>query len=123
MWTGPQEALAEQAEKSGVAYVRAKAEIQNAIKGGRNVHFLPPYRAETSVKLSAWGLGPQPSVKLIKAVVAQRSIKSEAEVNEIEKAVATSVLMHQKAMELGVAGMTESAVAGYLQAVAVCSVQ
>ena len=119
VWTGPQEALALQAEKSGIAYVRLKSEIPNALRGGRNIHFLPPYRAETTIKLSEWGVTSQPSVPLIKAIVAQRSIKSAEEVAEIEKAVATSVLMHQTAMELGVAGMTESAVAGHLQAVAI----
>ena len=119
VWTGPQEALALQAEKSGIAYVRLKSEIPNALRGGRNIHFLPPYRAETTIKLSEWGVTGQPSVPLIKAIVAQRSIKSAEEVAEIEKAVATSVLMHQAAMELGIAGMTESAVAGHLQAVAI----
>lgn len=119
VWTGPQEPLASQADKSGIAYVRLKTEIQNALRGTRNIHFLPPYRAETSLKLSEWGVGPQASVPLIKAVVAQRSIKSMEEVAEIEKSVATSVLMHQKAMEIGVAGMTESAIAGQLQAVAI----
>lgn len=119
VWTGPQEALASQAEKSGIAYVRLKTEIPNALRGGRNVHFLPPYRAEASLKLAEWGIIGKPSVPLIKAVVAQRSIKSSGEVAEIEKAVATSVLMQQKAMEIGLAGMTESAVAGQLQAVAI----
>jgi len=119
VWTGPQEALALQAEKSGIAYVRLKSEIPNALRGGRNIHFLPPYRAETTIKLSEWGVTGQPSVPLIKAIVAQRSIKSAEEVAEIEKAVATSVLMHQTAMEMGIAGMTESAVAGHLQAVAI----
>jgi Xaa-Pro aminopeptidase len=119
VWTGPQEALAEKAEKAGIAFTRKKNEIENALRGGRKVHFLPPYRAETSLKLTNWGLNNQPSVPLIKAVVAQRSIKSNEEVIEIEKAVGISVLMHQKAMEIARAGVTENYIAGQLQAVAI----
>ena len=119
VWTGPQEALSQKAEKAGIAFTRKKNEIENALKGGRKIHFLPPYRAETSLKLTNWGLNGQPSVPLIKAVVAQRSIKSDEEVTEIEKAVGISVLMHQKAMEIARAGLTENYIAGQLQAVAV----
>lgn len=119
VWTGPQEELLLQADKSGIAFTRKKAEIESALRGNRQVHFLPPYRAETSLKLINWGLTGQASVPLIKAVVAQRSIKSLAEVAEIEKSVATSVLMQQKAMELARPGMTENAIAGELQAIAI----
>ena len=119
VWTGPQEELLLQADKSGIAFTRKKAEIESALRGNRQVHFLPPYRAETSLKLINWGLTGQASVPLIKAVVAQRSIKSLAEVAEIEKSVATSVLMQQKAMELARPGMKENAIAGELQAIAI----
>ncbi|MBB6502776.1 aminopeptidase P family protein [Pedobacter cryoconitis] len=118
VWTGALETLTLQAEKTGVAFTRKKVEVINALAGNRTVHFLPVYRPETSLKLISWGLTGQPSVALIKAIVAQRSVKSEEEVKEIEKAVGISVLMHQKAMEIARPGMTENAVAAQLQAVA-----
>lgn len=119
VWTGPQQPLTEQAELSGIAFTRTKIEVESALRGGRKIHFLPSYRAEAALKLIAWGLTDQPSVPLIKAVVAQRSIKSVEEIAQIENAVATSVLMHQKAMELAAPGLKENFIAGQLQAVAI----
>ena len=119
IWTGPQKELAGSAEESGIAFVRAKAEVGNALKGNREVHFLPVYRAETAIKLIDWGLTGKPSIPLIKAVVAQRSIKSAVEIEQIEKSVATTVLMQKKAMEIARAGLTENYIAGQLQAVAI----
>lgn len=119
VWTGPQKPLAEAAGQSGIAFVRTKAEIENALKGNREVHFLPPYRAEAILKLNSWGLTGKPSVPLIKAVVAQRSVKSREEVAQIELAVGTTVLMQQKAMEIAAAGLKENFIAGQLQAVAI----
>jgi Xaa-Pro aminopeptidase len=119
VWTGPQKALAESADQAGIAFIRAKNEIESALRGGREIHFLPAYRAETTIKLNSWGITGKPSVPLIKAIVAQRSIKSSEEVAQIDLAVATTVLMHKKAMELSRAGVSEVAVAGHLQAVAI----
>jgi len=119
VWTGPQTALAESAEQSGIAFLRTKNEVESALRGGREVHFLPAYRGETALKLISWGLTGKPSVPLIKAIVAQRSVKSTEEVEQIELAVATTVLMHKKAMELSKAGLSEVAIAGHLQAVAI----
>jgi Xaa-Pro aminopeptidase len=119
VWTGPQKALAESADQAGIAFIRAKNEVESALKGGREIHFLPAYRAETTIKLNSWGITGKPSVPLIKAIVAQRSVKSSEEVAQIDLAVATTVLMHKKAMELSRAGLSEVAIAGHLQAVAI----
>jgi len=119
IWTGPQQPVAEEAERAGIAFVRTRTEVENALRGNRVVHFLPPYRPETSLKLVAWGQHGDPSVPLIKAIVAQRAVKSPEEVEQIEQAVATSVLMHQKAMEIARPGLTEQYIAGQLQALAI----
>ncbi|QNK62445.1 aminopeptidase P family protein [Pedobacter sp. PAMC26386] len=121
VWTGELETIEAQAERSGIAFTRKKTEVLNALAGNRNVHFLPVYRAETSMKLIDWGLTGQPSVALIKAIVAQRSIKGEQEIQEIEKAVGISVLMQLKAQEIARPGVTENAVAAQLQAVAIAN--
>lgn len=121
VWTGPQIELAALADKSGIAFTRRKTEIQNALRGSRKVHFLPPYRAEAVLKLAIWGITDEPSVPLIKAVVAQRSIKGTEEIIEIEQGVATSVLMQRKAMELARPGISENAIAGELQAIAIAN--
>ncbi|WP_367865322.1 aminopeptidase P family protein [Pedobacter sp. WC2423] len=121
VWTGALETIEAQAEKTGIAFTRKKTEVINALAGNRKVHFLPVYRAETSLKLMDWGLTGEASVPLIKAIVAQRSIKSAQEIQEIEKAIAISTLMQLKAQEIARPGVTENAVAAQLQAVAIAN--
>jgi len=63
------------------------------------VHVLPPYRPENKIKLARWlntglnDVSDHVSVKLIKAVINQRIIKSPLEIEEMEKAVSISVEM------------------------------
>lgn len=121
VWTGALETIEAQAEKAGIAFTRKKTEVINALAGNRKVHFLPVYRAETSLKLMDWGLTGEASVPLIKAIVAQRSVKSEQEIQEIEKAITISTLMQLKAQEIARPGVTENAVAAQLQAVAIAN--
>ncbi|AMQ00614.1 Xaa-Pro aminopeptidase [Pedobacter cryoconitis] len=121
VWTGALETIEAQAEKASIAFTRKKTEVINALAGNRKVHFLPVYRAETSLKLMDWGLTGEASVPLIKAIVAQRSIKSEQEIQEIEKAIHISTLMQLKAQEIARPGVTENAVAAQLQAVAIAN--
>lgn len=121
VWTGALETIEAQAEKADIAFTRKKTEVINALAGNRKVHFLPVYRAETSLKLMDWGLTGEASVPLIKAIVAQRSIKSAQEIQEIEKAIHISTLMQLKAQEIARPGVTENAVAAQLQAVAIAN--
>jgi Xaa-Pro aminopeptidase len=77
------------------------------------VHFLKPYRAEHTLKITAL-LGLKPSMvasyrsePLHKAVVAQRNIKSAAEVAEIERAIGVSRQMYLTAMAAAKPGKHE----------------
>jgi len=131
VWTGPQPSLREMAAKVGVertetlsrlAEVLARARAQ-----GRGIHFLPPYRPENKLKLQE-GLGVRPdragseaSVELIKAVVAQRSVKSLEEIAEIEKAVDVTVNMHLTGMRMARPGVTEAEIAAAVHRVALAS--
>jgi len=129
IWTGPQPSLADQAAKVGISAVLPPSRIGENLKNGRSgkqdVHFLPPYRPENSLKLSAWldipwtVLKEHSSVKLIRAVVAQRSVKSPEEVREIEVAVNTTAAMHLAAMKGAREGMTEAQLAGTLHSIAI----
>lgn len=131
VWTGPQARLTEQAERAGVGNVKPIATLpallQKAIAGGRKVHYVKPYRPELILKLSAWlnisvrELNDTISLPLIKAIIAQRSIKSEEEIAAIEKAVDITVDMHAAAIRISKEGMNESQVAGHLQGIAVSS--
>lgn len=129
VWTGPQPSLAEQAAACGVDNTRPLTaladDLASARPAGRTLHFLPPYRPENGLKLSAWlGVAPgsvkeQASVPLIKAIVEQRSVKSAEEIGQIEEAVNTTVAMHLAAIKGARAGMTEAQLAGGLQGIAI----
>lgn len=129
VWTGPQPSLAEQAAPAGITVIRPSDGLPHdmvAARGaGRTIHFLPPYRPENILKISGWlGIAPgavkeHASVPLIKAVVAQRSIKSAGEVGQIEEAVNTTAAMHLAAITGARDGMTEAQLAGGLQGIAI----
>ncbi|HEY9258766.1 aminopeptidase P family protein [Chitinophaga sp.] len=131
MWTGPVESLAAQAVKTGIKEIRPLSQLAgflaSSVSSKQDIHFLLPYRADDTVKLSTWldipvALLPQRvSVKLIHAIVRQRSIKTSEEIEQIEIAVNTTIDMQLKAMELSAAGVTETEIAGRLQAVAIAA--
>ncbi|RBL89876.1 aminopeptidase P family protein [Chitinophaga flava] len=131
MWTGPVDSLASHAARAGISDVRPLSQLDNFLtqagKLQRPVHFLPPYRPEHTLKLSAWldipakEVEQRVSVKFIKAVISQRAIKSAEEIAQIETAVNTTIDMQLKAMELAAAGVTETEIAGRLQAVAIAA--
>ncbi|NEW77903.1 MAG: aminopeptidase P family protein [Gelidibacter sp.] len=129
VWTGPQESLTISAEKSGITTVQpssfAEATIKNALQQKRVIHFLPTYRAVTTKKLSHWlGISPyslaeKASAILSKAIVAQRSYKTNEELVEIEKAVDITTAMHLKAIQIARPGMAEYEIAGQVEGVAI----
>ena len=129
VWTGYQQPLSAQAESVGISTVKTLDKLQEIIKQavGQNnkIHFLPPYRPEQVQSLSAlMGLNYKAmpsmvSVQLIKAVIAQRSIKNTAEVAEIEKAVNTTIDMQLEAMRYAKEGLTEANVAGKIHGQAI----
>ncbi|MQY56629.1 M24 family metallopeptidase, partial [bacterium] len=128
IWMGFQPSMKERAGKVGVkeTFPLAKLEetVQKAAQQGKKVHFLPPYRPETELKLSRLlGISPDEvkknaSVELIKAVVAQRSVKIKEEVEEIEKAHAVTYEMHTTAMKMAKPGIYERDIAGRIEGIA-----
>lgn len=121
VWMGRQETLASKGIKAGISEIRSSSSLKELIdaaqKANRKVHFLPPYRAETKIKLlqlldiDLAESKKLASVEFIKAVVAQRSIKSAEEVEEIEKAVNVTVDMHLAAMQITKPGISENRIA------------
>ncbi|MFO7824990.1 MAG: Xaa-Pro aminopeptidase [Cyclobacterium sp.] len=115
IWHGEKPKLSDLAEQVGIRQTRPMKEIGNYLENGkqRKIHFLPPYRPENTQKLIHWlgisgaRIASHVSEDLIKAVVALRSVKSEEEVREINKAVNTSVNMHRKVMVEADPGMKE----------------
>jgi Xaa-Pro aminopeptidase len=128
VWMGRQMTLKEKASNAGIEFVQPSSQLSAVLGDAKRtslaVQFLPPYRGENKLKLAellgveAAQLSQLASVSFIKAVVAQRSIKSELEIQEINKAVSTSVDMHIMAMQMAKPGMSESRIAAAIQEVA-----
>ncbi|MBS1663290.1 MAG: aminopeptidase P N-terminal domain-containing protein [Bacteroidetes bacterium] len=129
VWMGPQPSFAEQAATVGITDTRridAFVHDLAGVKGiGKKIHYLPPYRPESILKLSGWlNMAPgavkeHASVPLIKAIVAQRSIKTAEEIVQIEEAVNVTAEMHLAAIVGARDGMTEAQLAGGLQGIAI----
>jgi Xaa-Pro aminopeptidase len=127
VWTGPVPSLQERAERVGVAETQPRDAVGDAVRRalqpGRTVHILPPYRDRHLLKLSRWfNVAPdavegQVSEAFVQAVIAQRSVKSAAEVAEIESALETAYAMHTQAMRMVQPGVTEQQIAGELQGI------
>jgi len=120
VWTGPQPSLNHHCLKSGLKESAApdqlQSELKQALQQSRKIHFLPQYRPENLIKIQIL-LGIVPafvnnfvSKSFIKAVVAQRSIKSREEVEQIETALELTSEMHALAMKMSRAGMLEQEV-------------
>ncbi len=128
VWTGPQPSLETQAERVGVAQTAPPStldeRLQQAVRLGRPVHLLPPYRDTHRRRLQAL-LGicadrveDYGSEALLDAVIAQRSSKSEPEIEELEAAVEVTNRMHAEAMRMAAPGTPEQAIAGRLHGIA-----
>jgi Xaa-Pro aminopeptidase len=129
IWMGFLPTMKQRAAEVGVKETRpAKdlaAYLQDAVAKGRAFHILPPYRAEHKLKYQdLLGIPPaeakgRASAALVKAVVAQRSVKSEAEVAEIEAALKTTYKMYETAMRMAQPGVYEHAIAGRIDGIAI----
>lgn len=125
VWMGPQPTLAERAKSVGVKFAepleKLEKRIGEVIRQGRKVHYLPQYRGDNFGKIERLTgiaydyVNVYASVPLIKAVVAQRLIKTDEEVAEIEKALDISYEMYQLALKLAKPGIYEKEIAGAME--------
>ena len=93
IWTGPQPALREKCGEIGVndsaLFDKLGTILKDTLEKGRTIHILPQYRGDTILKIGGLleippaRVGDFVSEPLIKAVIAQRSVKSDEEVREI----------------------------------------
>lgn len=126
VWMGVQPTLHDKASLVGISDVRPSAQLktylQEAQQKKQTIHYLPTYRSEHTLKLlDLLGLLPAQqiaSIPFIRAIVAQRNIKSEEEIAEIEKACNVTADMHLAAMKFIRPGMYEYEVVAELNRVA-----
>jgi len=127
IWMGPQVSFNENAAKVGVKnsqpFKKLFDTISSAIRQGRKIHFLPPYRAENKLLLQELlGIAPAvqadyASLKLIKAVISLRSIKESCEIEELKKAADAGYKMHVAAMKMARPGTWEQSIAGTMEGI------
>jgi len=131
IWTGPQPLVQELAEAVGIAGSDNGAKLASVLatarKAQRPIHILPPYRPENKIKLATWLDTPMAQLQqfvsetLIRAVIAQREIKEERELQEMDKAVSISTDMHLAAIQHARAGMKEYELAAQVEAIALAN--
>jgi Xaa-Pro aminopeptidase len=128
IWMGPQPTVRELALKCGITdttpALKLEETLNQAKTKGRKIHFLPPYRGETKMKLGSL-LKENPcqmktlaSADLIRAVISMRSIKESIEIEEIEKAGDIAYEMHVTAMKMCKPGVREQDIFGALEGIA-----
>ena len=128
VWYGEVTSVVQMAEECGVAHTAPMAALTEMVaqaqKAGRKVHFLPPYRHETMIRLhDLLGIHPSQqrdaaSQELIQAVIQLRLVKSTEEIEELERAAAIGYEMHTTAMRLCRPGVTEAYIGGVLDGIA-----
>jgi len=131
VWTGTLPKLTLLGEQVGLDQVRPLSELGSFISvaqsSKRDIHFLNPYRADILIKISELlrvnyqEITALSSLELTKGIVAQREIKSEEEINELDRAVEISADMHLAAMRYVRPGMRESEVAAKVAEVALAA--
>lgn len=127
VWTGNVPTISELAATIGVANSAPSRKIveivEAAKKQGRKIHFLPPYRHDNMIQImDLLGLHPSQqkeaaSLDLINAIVKMRSVKTQEEIEELERASVIGYEMHTLAMRLIRPGRTEKFIAGKIDSV------
>ena len=127
IWLGTATTMREWMERAGVARVLPLAQLGDWLaqtRGGRTVHFTPPYRGTVAAQLSelldipAAAIAKKASVAVIRAIVAQRELKAPEEIAEMETALAVTAEMHKLAMRLSRPGVMEHEVSGQVEGIA-----
>ncbi len=131
IWMGDLPTLKERAALVGIEETAPLAQLEETVKAaiqkGKTIHFLPPYRPETVLKISQFLGIDQNSVKsqaskgLIKAVVAQRSIKIPQEIEQMEMAHEVTYDMYVTAMKMAKPGIYEREIVGQMEGLALAS--
>ncbi len=107
IWEGPVEPLSSLAEKVGISTISPLEKLPSFLHSS-DVHYLPPYRGEREIFIKeTLGIKVPPSTGLIRAVVAQRAVKSHEELAEMTRAVNITREMHLAAMAATRPGLKE----------------
>ncbi len=118
VWMGNQPKLSELAEKVGIKTLHPASKIREMLGG--DVKYLPPYRSRHEIALkSLLDISQvEPSLDLIHAVIAQRNIKTEEEIQLLDQACSLTAKMHEYVLRNAKPGMMEYQLVGLASAFA-----
>ncbi len=128
IWMGPKPSLAEKAASAGIEKSLPIADLAGLLSDasgkGCPIHFLPPYRGETIMKLAELLGRPISEIRagaspdLIRTVVRYRSVKGPEEIEEIERALDISHHMYARLLSVIRPGVGERELAGLIEGIA-----
>ena len=128
IWMGEQPSVRDLAAEVAVERTASlndlETTLKKAVKSGKKIHILPPYRGDHDIKLGQLmgvgceGVSKYVSQDLVAAVVKLRAIKDQYEIGEIEKAVEVAGIMHTTAMKMAYPGNFERELAGAIEGIA-----
>ncbi|MBQ4366974.1 MAG: aminopeptidase P family protein [Muribaculaceae bacterium] len=128
VWYGSVDSVADMAAQVGVAHSAPMKSLQDicnqARNQGRTIHFLPPYRHDTKIQImDLLDIHPSRQADAVShtlrmAVIEMRSVKTQEEIEEMERAAAIGYQMHTTAMRLVRPGLTEKYIGGVVDGVA-----
>lgn len=118
VWIGPHPLLADHAAAAGFIETSFRSDLRSELealrRSGERIHYLPAYRGARTLELAEL-LGKrverveeEVSPELMRAVVAMRSIKSQAEVAEIEDALEVTARAYRRIMAAARPGARET---------------
>ncbi len=128
LWSGPVPTLEQWAQAAGFDHVKPIADLADLLaaaqRADRPIHYLPDYRADLTLTLARLLAMPVNRVNagysraLIAAVVAQRAVKTDEEVAEIEVALGICRNMYKEITTAGLEGRMPAGIMGRMAAVA-----
>jgi len=131
IWMGYLPTMEERASLIGIEetapLVHLEKTLKEAIRKGKKIHYLPPYRSENAQKIGdLLGIHPSrvkddASSELIKAVVEQRSVKSPEEIEQMEIAQELTYDMYMAAKEMVKPGIFEREIVGKMEGMVLAS--
>lgn len=116
VWTGPLPSLGDLARRAGMNKTASLNKLKNAVQ--KDVRFLPAYRQEHVTFLadlldkSPNEIGSLSSHEFIMAVIDQRNIKEQREIDQMNLAVHFSYDMHKAVMKASTPGIYEHNLVG-----------
>ena len=104
IWIGKTKSIQSWGHDTGADTVKDISKLEADLKNKKNVMYPPQFRSENKIQIHQLLNIPlekvekKSSVKLINAIIKQRSIKSDEEINQIKDALQITNLIHLKSM-------------------------